>query len=72
MTPQKLHRNPPFRAEHLGSLKRPDDLIDKRTDFDQGKITADTLTPLEDAAIRDVVKMQTQLGFRAVSDGEYR
>lgn len=65
-------RNPPFRAEHLGSLLRPKDLLTERTAFEQGKITYEKLSPVEDKAIKKTVKMQTDLGFRAISDGEYR
>ena len=64
--------SPPFRAEHLGSLLRPKDLLTERTAFEQGKITQEKLTPVEDEAIKKTVKMQIDLGFRAISDGEYR
>ncbi|KAF2444634.1 UROD/MetE-like protein [Karstenula rhodostoma CBS 690.94] len=64
-----LHRNPPFRAEHLGSLKRPQYLLDAR--YKEGKSDAE-LQPLEDKAITDIVKTQQDLGFHAISDGEYR
>ncbi|KAF1962302.1 5-methyltetrahydropteroyltriglutamate-homocysteine methyltransferase [Byssothecium circinans] len=65
----QLHRNPPFRAEHLGSLKRPQDLLDAR--YKENK-TTEQLKPLEDEAIKEIVKTQQDLGFRAISDGEYR
>lgn len=64
-----LYRSPPFRAEHLGSLKRPQKLLDAR--YKDGK-SAEELKPLEDVAIDDIVKTQVDIGFRAVSDGEYR
>lgn len=64
-----LHRNPPFRAEHLGSLKRPQSLLDAR--YKDHKSDAD-LRPLEDAAISDIVQAQQDLGFHGISDGEYR
>ncbi|KAF2251148.1 5-methyltetrahydropteroyltriglutamate-homocysteine methyltransferase [Trematosphaeria pertusa] len=64
-----LHRNPPFRAEHLGSLKRPQYLLDAR--YKEHKSTAE-LKPLEDKAINDIVQTQIDLGFRSISDGEYR
>ena len=65
-------RAPPFRAEHLGSLLRPKDLLKERTAFEAGSIKYDQLEPVEDAAIKKTVKMQTDLGFHAISDGEYR
>ncbi|KAJ8109375.1 hypothetical protein OPT61_g7505 [Boeremia exigua] len=64
-----LHRSPPFRAEHLGSLKRPQSLLDAR--YKEHKSAAE-LAPLEDRAIQDIVKAQLDLGFCGISDGEYR
>ena len=63
------HRSPPFRAEHLGSLKRPQSLLDAR--YKEHKSSAE-LAPLEDKAIQDIVKTQLDLGFCGISDGEYR
>lgn len=65
-------RNPPFRAEHLGSLLRPEYLLEKRGEVDRGEATTADLKPLEDKAITEAVKLQHDLGFHAVSDGEYR
>lgn len=67
-----LHRNPPFRAEHLGSLLRPKDLLDKKAEVQEGKAQVADLKPLEDAAIKDIVAKQQEWGYRALSDGEYR
>ncbi|KAF2817363.1 UROD/MetE-like protein [Mytilinidion resinicola] len=67
-----IHRNAPFRAEHLGSLKRPQLLLDKRFAVDKNEAISKDLTPLEDQAIKEIVQTQVQLGLRAVSDGEYR
>ena len=63
---------PPFRAEHVGSLLRPRDLVQARHDFAAGRIDADRLREAEDDAIREVVALQEDLGFRAVTDGEFR
>ena len=71
-TTKSARRDPPFRAEHLGSLKRPDDLLKKRDELGEGTEAETQLPPIEDAAIRDAVKRQLDLGFRCVSDGEYR
>ena len=72
----KNHQRPPFRAEHLGSLLRPKDLGDKRIALDGKKaveIAADPeLRGIEDKAIDEIVKLQLDLGFHAVNDGEYR
>ena len=72
MAVDDLPRNPPFRAEHLGSLLRPKDLLAQRTSYEQGNVTYDKLEPVEDAAIKTTVDMQLDLGFKAISDGEYR
>ena len=70
------HQRPPFRAEHLGSLLRPQALSDKRVQLDGEKavvIAADKeLRALEDAAIDNIVKVQLDLGYSPVTDGEYR
>lgn len=64
--------NPPFRAEHLGSLLRPDDLLKARAQFDKKEITAEQLKDVEDKAIGDIVSMQKEVGLKSISDGEYR
>jgi 5-methyltetrahydropteroyltriglutamate--homocysteine methyltransferase len=63
---------PPFRADHVGSLLRPPALRQAREDFANGKITADQLRTEEDDAIREVVRMQQQIGLQAATDGELR
>ena len=68
----KLHRNPPFRAEHLGSLLRPDDLLKTRAELDNGKAGPEQLTSIEDTSVKDIVDTQIKLGFHPISDGEYR
>jgi len=67
-----LHRNPPFRAEHLGSLLRSDKLLEARHKWEEGKATEADLKPIEDDDIKDIVKTQLDLGYRAITDGEYR
>ena len=71
MTSRTAH-GPPFRAEHLGSLLRPKDLLAKRDDVDNNKATQKDLTPIEDTSIKQIVKEQTDIGFFGVTDGEYR
>ena len=63
---------PPFRADHVGSLLRPTELLRAREDAAAGRITADELRAVEDDAIRDAVRMQRDAGLRAVTDGEFR
>ena len=64
--------NPPFRAEHIGSLKRPQVLLSKRQAMEQGKASKAELKQLEDKEIKRIVEMQQKLGFKAITDGEYR
>ena len=62
----------PFRADHVGSLLRPADLLQARERRERNQITDAELRAVEDRCIRDVVKMQEDLGLQAVTDGEYR
>ncbi|HYY21885.1 MAG TPA: 5-methyltetrahydropteroyltriglutamate--homocysteine S-methyltransferase [Thermoleophilaceae bacterium] len=63
---------PPFRADHVGSLLRPPRLLEAREDFAAGRIPADELRRVEDDAIRDVVRMQEEVGLQSATDGEFR
>ena len=63
---------PPFRADHVGSLLRPPELLRAREEAASGRIGADELRAAEDEAIRDAVRMQRDVGLRAVTDGEFR
>jgi 5-methyltetrahydropteroyltriglutamate--homocysteine methyltransferase len=63
---------PPFRADHVGSLLRPAELLRARAEHQAGRITAGELRSAEDAAIRDAVAMQDEIGLRSLTDGEFR
>jgi 5-methyltetrahydropteroyltriglutamate--homocysteine methyltransferase len=56
----------------VGSLLRPAGLLAARRDAASGKISAGELRAAEDAAIREVVAFQQDVGLRAVTDGEFR
>jgi 5-methyltetrahydropteroyltriglutamate--homocysteine methyltransferase len=58
---------PPFRADHVGSLLRPEALLQARSEA-----PPDELKALEDDAIRDAVRMQEEVGLRVATDGEFR
>jgi methionine synthase II (cobalamin-independent) len=64
-------RSPPFRAEHVGSLLRPQELVQKRYDVASGKAQPDELVPLEDKSVEEVIKLQQDCGLKVVSSGEY-
>jgi 5-methyltetrahydropteroyltriglutamate--homocysteine methyltransferase len=63
---------PPFRADHVGSLLRPPELLQARDEFSEGRISAEELRAIEDDAIRDVVRMQEDVGLQSATDGEFR
>jgi 5-methyltetrahydropteroyltriglutamate--homocysteine methyltransferase len=63
---------PPFRADHVGSLLRPPELMRARENFGAGRISADALREIENAAIRDAVRMQEDIGLCGATDGEFR
>ena len=63
---------PPFRADHVGSLLRPEALKEAREQFARGEIDAAAIEAVEDAEIRRVVAKQEAIGLRAVTDGEFR
>jgi 5-methyltetrahydropteroyltriglutamate--homocysteine methyltransferase len=64
--------SPPFRAEHIGSLLRPPELLRAREEHAAAKIDHTQLAERENAAIRDVVKLQEDIGLQVVTDGEFR
>jgi 5-methyltetrahydropteroyltriglutamate--homocysteine methyltransferase len=64
--------NPPFRAEHIGSLLRPKRLLDQRDRFARGQVSRDALTAAEDAAIKEALALQERVGLRLATDGEFR
>jgi 5-methyltetrahydropteroyltriglutamate--homocysteine methyltransferase len=64
--------SPPFRADHVGSLLRPPELLRARERFAAGEIDADELRATEDDAIRSVVRMQEDVGLQDATDGEFR
>src|SRR4051812_20222414 len=63
---------PPFRADHVGSLLRPANLLEARARRAAGEIDDAELRGVEDEAIRDVVRMQADIGLRTATDGEFR
>jgi len=63
---------PPYRAEHVGSLLRPPEVVRAREDRAAGRITPAQLRAIEDKAIADAVRMQEEVGLQAVTDGEMR
>jgi 5-methyltetrahydropteroyltriglutamate--homocysteine methyltransferase len=64
--------NPPFRADHVGSLLRPKYLLEARSRYQSGDITSEALREVEDRAIREVVSKEEGVGLHSITDGEFR
>jgi 5-methyltetrahydropteroyltriglutamate--homocysteine methyltransferase len=62
---------PPFRADHVGSLIRPDALIEARQAAEKGAVAPAELARIQQDAIRTVVRMQEDIGLQLATDGEY-
>ena len=62
----------PFRADHVGSLLRPPELLQARGDHRAGRISPEELRRIEDEAIRDALRMQQEIGLQGITDGEFR
>ena len=69
----------PFRAEVIGSLLRPQKLLDARARLEgdqyatvKGSRSFGELKAIEDEAIRDAVALQEGVGLEVVTDGEFR
>jgi 5-methyltetrahydropteroyltriglutamate--homocysteine methyltransferase len=74
-----VRTSPPFRAEHVGSLLRPANLLQARAaaEGDQyrqvsGPLDFSQLKHLEDDAIADAVRLQESVGLDVITDGEFR
>lgn len=63
---------PPYRADHVGSLIRPERLRQAREAWMAGKLPKPELEAIEDECIREAAAMQERAGLRSVSDGEFR
>jgi 5-methyltetrahydropteroyltriglutamate--homocysteine methyltransferase len=71
---------PPFRADHVGSLLRPEKLKQAREKFLGPQTPTSNIGPhndarlkqVEDECVLEVIAMQERTGLRAVTDGEVR
>lgn len=61
-----------YRADHIGSLLRPPELLQARDAFNEKRITAEQLREAEDTAILKALDLQREAGIDVYSDGEYR
>ena len=67
-----IRKAPPFRADHVGSFLRPSYLLEARAKKAAGKITSEQLREVEDRAIEEVIRLQTEVGLSSITDGEFR
>jgi 5-methyltetrahydropteroyltriglutamate--homocysteine methyltransferase len=67
-----LRTKPPFRADHVGSLLRPERIKDARAKLEKGAIKADELKKIEDSEIEKIVHKQASTGLKLATDGEFR
>jgi 5-methyltetrahydropteroyltriglutamate--homocysteine methyltransferase len=63
---------PPFRAEHIGSLLRPQKLLDQRASSAPAGNDRTELTETENEAIKDALRLQERVGLKLATDGEFR
>jgi 5-methyltetrahydropteroyltriglutamate--homocysteine methyltransferase len=63
---------PPFRADHIGSLLRPPALRQAFRQHAASEIAQDQFVRVQDDCIRAAVRMQEDIGFEVVTDGEFR
>jgi 5-methyltetrahydropteroyltriglutamate--homocysteine methyltransferase len=64
--------DPPFRADHVGSLLRPPEVHRAREQAAAGEITPADLRTVEDTAIAEAVRTLEGVGMRSITDGEFR
>ena len=63
---------PPYRADHVGSLLRPEPLKEARAKRELGEISAEALKAVEDREIENVIRRQEEVGLKSITDGEFR
>jgi 5-methyltetrahydropteroyltriglutamate--homocysteine methyltransferase len=72
MSSQGTRLTPPFRADHVGSLLRPPELLAARARHAAGELDDAGLRAVEDEAIRAAVQLQRDVGLQSATDGEFR
>lgn len=62
----------PFRYDFVGSFLRPQALKDAKTKYQNNDITKDEYDKIVNEEITKLVAKQKELGFHAITDGEFR
>jgi 5-methyltetrahydropteroyltriglutamate--homocysteine methyltransferase len=71
--PMALPRGrPPFRADHVGSLLRPQRLLEARELRQAGRISAEEFKAVEDDSVLEIIRLQQNCGLEGITDGELR
>src|SRR5260221_5331051 len=63
---------PPFRADMVGSLLRPEPLKEARARHVAGEIGTGELRAVEDREIEEILRKQEEIGLQSATDGEFR
>jgi methionine synthase II (cobalamin-independent) len=61
-----------YRADHVGSLLRPPEVLQAREDFGQQRISSEQFKAVEDRAVLAALDLQRRAGIEVLTDGEYR
>lgn len=64
--------NAKYRADNVGSLLRPPELLEARADYAAGSIDLEQLGQAEDHAVLNCLEVQRAAGIDVFTDGEYR
>ena len=62
----------PFHFDIVGSFLRPEELKEAREAFNNGNISREELTAVEDRLITDLIQKQKAAGLPVITDGEFR
>jgi 5-methyltetrahydropteroyltriglutamate--homocysteine methyltransferase len=65
------HKEPPFKADVVGSLLRPAAIHEARARRERGEISVDDLRRIETSCVEEAVAMQEEVGLRVCTDGEF-
>lgn len=60
------------RSDIVGSLLRPEYLLEAKQAMRAGKMSQDQLREIEDRAVREAIALQESVGLDVISDGEFR
>jgi methionine synthase II (cobalamin-independent) len=69
---ERARNQPPFRADHVGSLLRPKRLFAARAAWRAGTLPHAELRKIEDECVRAAVAMQEGVGLHSITDGDFR